>query len=589
MQILMQDETPAVSGHTWTVSARGALWTVQLDPPGAAPCCVGADSPPPPMPLSLFSLARFRCCTRRFRTTLARRFPEFMDSLRGQLFFSWSDPGHHERFRQQQRCLLDMERFLERVPAALTPFLETAQTGQLGLCRAYHLLKEPYLELLETNPLLAWMMAQPCFLPWNDENAALLERLIRARRTAVLSALGFSAATPAVERILRRVPAAHAGEESARRLRRILSDPVRVRLLSHLEIVHRSVIAIASRPTLAALATPALLRELSDSEDEYRDGAAFRALRRVAAAVRRGHPRPAPFTRREALLDWCEADDARAGNAPVAALGDGTLPPAPFCVTDTPEGLVLEPLQTTFALVRESRQMHHCIENYARRAHTGKYSVYRVLSPERATAGLRLWGGLWVLDEIRGRQNAEVSARTLEGVLDWLAAAQGLPPLVLMGSQLYTQNSAVSYAAAVAAREQDDRPFPEPPIPPAEGIVPLSSLRALCAQALRMRDPLLLQCAADAHVGALQLYAVRGEPGVPLTVKFERVAKGTGNVVRLCWCRSRGGRHVWGGHSMSRLYVWLSEWCCKGGRVLLGEEYPGGNAIAPVAEEDIPF
>ena len=589
MQIPLQDGVPLVSDGAWTVSAQGARWTVRLNPPGAAPHCSGTDRVALPIPLSLFNLTRFRCCARRYHAALARRFPEFMDSLRGQTFFTWSDPVHHEQFQEQWQCLQHMERFLAHVPAPLAPFLETIPSGQLGLCRAYHLLGEPYIELLETNPMLAWMAAQPCFLPWDDDNAALLERLIRARRTAVLGALGFSAATPAVEHILRRVPAAHVNERNARRLRAALSDPGRVRLLSHLEIMHRSVIAIASRPALAALAAPALLRELSESGEEYRDGAALRALRRVAEAVRRGHPRPAPFTRREALLNW-RGDAALVGeDNRSAALGDGTLPPAPFRVTDTPEGLVLEPLETTFALVRESRQMHHCIENYARRAHTGKYSVYRVLSPERATAGLRRWGGRWVLDEIRGRQNAEVSARTLEGVLDWLAAAQGLPPLVLMGSQLYTQNSAVSYAVAAAAREQDDSPFPEPPIPPAEGIVPVSSLHALCAHALRMRDPLLLQCAADAHTGALQLYAVRAEPGVPLTVKFERVPRGTGNVVRLCWCRSCGGRHVWGGHSVSRLYVWLSAWCCNGGRVLLGEEYPGGDAVAPYAEEDVPF
>ena len=79
------------------------------------------------------------------------------------------------------------------------------------------------------------------------------------------------------------------------------------------------------------------------------------------------------------------------------------------------------PLTCYADLVSEGIQMKHCVSTYSDRVMSGRYYVYRVKSPERATIGLNIPSdGSISIDQVRGRSNKSVDPETLGLVNVWL-------------------------------------------------------------------------------------------------------------------------------------------------------------------------
>lgn len=79
------------------------------------------------------------------------------------------------------------------------------------------------------------------------------------------------------------------------------------------------------------------------------------------------------------------------------------------------------PIENSKELFAEGQMMNHCIYSYHNDVQKGKYSIYKVLSPERATLCIKIVpNGLHLLDQIKLRFNETPSKKTKEMVTQWL-------------------------------------------------------------------------------------------------------------------------------------------------------------------------
>ena len=84
----------------------------------------------------------------------------------------------------------------------------------------------------------------------------------------------------------------------------------------------------------------------------------------------------------------------------------------------------IQPIICYSELLSEGQQQHHCVASYAEDIRLGKYYVYRVLEPERATLGINVqyFDGKNIrisIDQLKGFANSTVSIDTAQAVTDW--------------------------------------------------------------------------------------------------------------------------------------------------------------------------
>ncbi len=79
------------------------------------------------------------------------------------------------------------------------------------------------------------------------------------------------------------------------------------------------------------------------------------------------------------------------------------------------------PITNFQELAFEGKTQHHCVLSYHRNICEGRYYVYRILQPERATLGLRIQGNTTLqIDQLKLSRNQPPSPETWRQVEDWL-------------------------------------------------------------------------------------------------------------------------------------------------------------------------
>lgn len=78
------------------------------------------------------------------------------------------------------------------------------------------------------------------------------------------------------------------------------------------------------------------------------------------------------------------------------------------------------------ALIDEGKQQQHCVVVYDRDIIAGRYYVYQILQPERATLGIKIKPDkidpslrTLVIDQIQGSNNQTVTNQTRTAILTW--------------------------------------------------------------------------------------------------------------------------------------------------------------------------
>lgn len=101
----------------------------------------------------------------------------------------------------------------------------------------------------------------------------------------------------------------------------------------------------------------------------------------------------------------------------------------PFPAPPLPGNHDIVPITDLVTLHAESLQQRHCVASYGYEIEDGHYYVYRVLSPERATLGIKITrthsgASQLRIDQLKGELNRPVLDATYQAVLLWFNAIQ---------------------------------------------------------------------------------------------------------------------------------------------------------------------
>jgi hypothetical protein len=286
------------------------------------------------------------------------------------------------------------------------------------------------LALAESNPALAvlasgvdWFRDSPGMT--TPERRAFLRQLAREPRHRILERIG-ARGTPSMVKLLSRIAPRDLDSETLRLLTSGGLPPLVERALRHLGPFHCHLLRLVADPDVQPHAGPRLLREVAQAGNGF--AALFRLRDTLDMAAHLGQAGRVGVVSSSATLN--ELHDAilaeclaRGGPLPNAARirSSTTTPDAP--ASPPPAGTPsIVPLRTDAGLREEGRAMRSCVLSYGPRLATGRFAVYRVLAPERATLSLRLAPDeTWVIEQLLGPQNRPVASATDQAVRDWLA------------------------------------------------------------------------------------------------------------------------------------------------------------------------
>lgn len=71
-------------------------------------------------------------------------------------------------------------------------------------------------------------------------------------------------------------------------------------------------------------------------------------------------------------------------------------------------------------LINEGDEMNHCVAGYIANIMKGRYFVFKVLSPQRATLGLEIFNGKLTIDQVKLKNNLNPSKATVKAIEAWL-------------------------------------------------------------------------------------------------------------------------------------------------------------------------
>lgn len=233
------------------------------------------------------------------------------------------------------------------------------------------------LQLIETNPALAWSVAK-----------ARDPELLFERRRTIAGSMGFPETESSV-RVLGRISAAHLSDHVIEQLREILGmDGREAGVLRRVPRINALVIEGAR------MGLPRdVLERLGGLEEPV------------------AHFDPATLANVDPHPPVAEPAPRRMQDAFV-------FPEPPL---DAPAGMA--PIRTHTELIAEGERMHHCAgsqSEYARRVAAGRLYFYRMVEPERATVCIIRGPRYWGLEQVAGACNAPVQPRTRDLIHAWL-------------------------------------------------------------------------------------------------------------------------------------------------------------------------
>jgi hypothetical protein len=151
------------------------------------------------------------------------------------------------------------------------------------------------LDLLPVNPALVFAVAAALRGPLGSR---LRPGFAKMRQRELAHDLGFPD-SEAVVRVLRKVPSEALGEERLTQLRRAVATPEALKVLSHLEVLPASVIALSAEPRLFRSVTPSFLAEVARDDGGTGEEGATALLRE--ALQMQGHLEPGKVVRVESI------------------------------------------------------------------------------------------------------------------------------------------------------------------------------------------------------------------------------------------------------------------------------------------------
>jgi len=307
--------------------------------------------------------------------------------------------------------------FTASIPRSLLQLLRTVPSNGWELLELAAAAPERGCEMIRQCPALAVLIADSC-PPDCADRAAWLCRILDLTWTQALGAIGLPAERRIV-RILRKLPVEHCHYDIVEILAAACrSRHPHLRILSHLPRITRDTGALLKLPP--EMTNAHLL--LASTKSNYDEEPVRWCLDAVAWFREQELPgRPWPYGRLDAMaLGRIEARyRIRFGND-----GEFWAPFPPPPIPGVPGRIAA--LRDFWRLVAEGNQQSNCAEIYAPEIVAGRSYLYSVSVLERATLAIRRKRetGLWVVDDLRAKDNAPPSELTKRYVDEWLRGNQ---------------------------------------------------------------------------------------------------------------------------------------------------------------------
>jgi len=244
---------------------------------------------------------------------------------------------------------------------------------------------------------------------------------VKRRRVEIAAWLGFPG-TAATLNVLAKVPPGSATLPNLLRLRSPLREPDPPKAPFHLPVVDAFTIRVLTSERLRERAAFSLLADMEASGYFVSRGASAYVLEdtlRLEDALAIDSRRP---IRSRDELSRLHAERIREFELREhdLALGSVVFPDPPVAGAG---GIV--PITDARDLLREGREMHHCVGSYAPDVAAGRVFVYRVLAPARATVALGATPAGWHIRQMKGPANERASPAAARAVRRWLRGTVG--------------------------------------------------------------------------------------------------------------------------------------------------------------------
>lgn len=284
-------------------------------------------------------------------------------------------------------------------------------------------------DLLESNPALGFALASNWVLkdPVPTQPMRAARGLVKRSQVEIMRWLGFPS-TQRVRRILSRIePKALSGKKLPL-LRRALWDSTLQEMLVHLPVITADVMAFVCDAYVSDRVTHRFLLDVVQKRavaatGGWTDPLFYYSHWRNACSDARWLDRAQLSTLRTVaqLKKWHdELAVARDRVRDTQRVLDAEMPRVDFCPPPFAGTAAVEPILDSDSLLEEGHAMEHCVASYRHAVEAGRYFVYRVSSPVRATLGLRRDGEFWTIDQIRGFQNCRVAANHCLEIIEHL-------------------------------------------------------------------------------------------------------------------------------------------------------------------------
>lgn len=269
-------------------------------------------------------------------------------------------------------------------------------------------------ELALSSPMLFLLLVEHSIQNGIHEHYFL--KLICKKRKRILQHIGLVDSTSTLK-ILARTHLHLRYDEDVLTMIHVLQQPELVTLLRHVPRPSLAAFQLLSRNS--HLAWTGLLRMMDDSStikdvlllsrlirDTYNMGATRQALHKTQT--------------REELQELHDRmirrfNDTNSQKHLLMTMLRYEYPAPPRCGSSS-----IVPLTSWEELLQEGSCMHHCIGSYAEKIANNEIFIYKVTEPERLTLALKRYSSGWLLDELKGFQNAEPSPESRQAVRDWL-------------------------------------------------------------------------------------------------------------------------------------------------------------------------
>jgi len=340
------------------------------------------------------------------------------------------DPGISLWLAETETYAPAVQQFSAGIPIRVLRGVQPFQWRQFVLLRMVRRAPQT-IELLESNPMLAWILADTITtrqIPISDAVGWVFKR-----RREIL-AFCTEIDSESVVRTLSMIRGDEYGQNVFVELKGLLSNPQSLTGFQHAKIHTNKLHLIREYPDFVRWVLGIVHEKASDAlGDDSSEGGILdvwwdtmnlgKELRqpdfakrvfecRSIAALCRLHDR------------WTEALNATLAVERLAVFKDryGLLSfPAP----PRPGNEDIVPVLSIDELILEGKIMHNCVASYAENIMERECFIYRVLKPERATLDVGVEDGVLVVRELRTVCNGEPSDATKECVADWLRTVLG--------------------------------------------------------------------------------------------------------------------------------------------------------------------